>query len=131
MSFIIASFRYSTVAWATNQKAVDMDRPKEARFPATSARCLESAQTRCAIVTPFPITRSSYFSGHLGCKTRHAEGLEQIVADFFGIPAQGPDVCRAVVDPLRPTADVVSANRLRRARSERRRSSARECGKLN
>jgi type VI secretion system protein ImpH len=75
-------------AWAVNQKAVDLDRPKEARFPTYIGTFFglgtESLRDRDAV----PDNAKLYFSGHLACKTRHAEGLERIVADFFEMPAK-------------------------------------------
>ena len=74
--------------WATNQKAVDMDRPKEARFPTYIGALFGIGSDPLRNCDALPDNAKLYFSGHLGCKTRHAEGLEQIVADFFGIPAK-------------------------------------------
>ena len=75
-------------AWAVNQKAADLDRPKDARFPIYIGTFLgigiESLRDRDAV----PDNAKLHFSGHLACKTRHAEGLEKIITDFFEMPAK-------------------------------------------
>jgi type VI secretion system protein ImpH len=75
-------------AWVVNQKAADLDRPKQARFPIyIGTFCgigTESLRHRDAV----PDNAKLYFSGHLACKTRHAEGLEKIITDFFEMPAK-------------------------------------------
>jgi type VI secretion system protein ImpH len=75
-------------AWAVNQKAADLDRQKTARFPAyigtLSGIGTESLRNRDEV----PDNAKLYFSGHLVCETRNAEGLEKIIGDFFGMPAK-------------------------------------------
>ena len=75
-------------AWAVNQKAVDMDRPNEARFPAYIGTLFGIGAESLRNGDAVPDNAKLYFSGHLACKTRHAEGLEKIIADFFGTPAK-------------------------------------------
>ena len=75
-------------AWAVNQKAVDMDRPEEARFPAYIGTFLGIGVESLCDCDAVPDNAKLYFSGHLTCKTRHAEGLEKIIADFFGMLAK-------------------------------------------
>jgi type VI secretion system protein ImpH len=75
-------------AWAVNQKAADMDRPKDARFPAYIGTLFGIGAESLRNCDAVPDNSKLYFSGHLACKTRHAEGLEKIIADFFGMPAK-------------------------------------------
>ncbi len=75
-------------AWALNQKAVAMDRPREssfARYIGTSIGIgSENLRDRDAV----PDNAKLHYSGRLAAHTRNAEGLEAIVQDFFGLPAR-------------------------------------------
>ncbi|HEY5707591.1 MAG TPA: type VI secretion system baseplate subunit TssG [Terrimicrobiaceae bacterium] len=75
-------------AWAVNQKTADMDRPKNARFPAYIGSLFGIGAESLRNRDDLPDNAKLYFSGHLACKTRNAEGLEKIIADFFGVPAK-------------------------------------------
>lgn len=78
-------------AWAANQKTVDIDRPERkdrmwrqlyAVFIGSFIGIgMESLRDRDTI----PDLSKLFFSGRLACQTRHAEGLEAIVGDFFRI----------------------------------------------
>jgi type VI secretion system protein ImpH len=75
-------------AWAVNQKSVDMDRPRDARFAyyigALFGIGSESLRDRDIV----PDNAKLHYSGRLACQTRNAEGLEAIISDFFRTPAQ-------------------------------------------
>lgn len=75
-------------AWAVNQKAVDLDRPDRSRFSmyigSTFGVGMESLRDRDAV----PDWAKLYFSGRLAPQTRNAEGLQAIIREFFGLPAQ-------------------------------------------
>jgi len=75
-------------AWAASRKSVDMDRPDEQSFAIYVGSLfglgLESLQNRDAV----PDDAKLYFSGHLACQTRNAEGLEAILRDFFDIETE-------------------------------------------
>ncbi len=75
-------------AWATNQKAVDLDRPAKSRFTvfvgSTFGLGTEGLRERDAV----PDWAKLYFSGRLAAQTRNAEGLESILGEFFGIPTR-------------------------------------------
>lgn len=72
-------------AWAVNQKSVDMDRPEESRFATyIGSLCgigMESLRNRDAVHDWAKL----FYSGRLVCQTRNAEGLEAIIADYFGL----------------------------------------------
>ena len=77
----LASFFYR--AWATNQKALDLDRPDDQRFATFIGSFfgigMESLQNRDAV----PDHAKLYFAGRLANVTRNAEGLEVILAEFL------------------------------------------------
>jgi type VI secretion system protein ImpH len=72
-------------AWAVNQKSVDLDRPDSARFPDYVGSLfgigMESLRDRDDVSDWAKL----HFSGRLVCQTRNAEGLESILADYFGM----------------------------------------------
>ena len=82
----LLSFFYC--AWATNQKAVDLDRPDNQRFAAFIGSFLgigmDALQQRDAVPDPAKL----FFSGRLACQTRNAEGLEAILQDFFAVKTE-------------------------------------------
>jgi type VI secretion system protein ImpH len=73
-------------AWAVNQKSVDLDRPRSARFPEYIGSLfglgMESLRNRDEV----PDWAKLHFSGRLVCQTRNAEGLGAILEDYFGMP---------------------------------------------
>jgi type VI secretion system protein ImpH len=75
-------------AWAANQKAADLDRPKDQRYAiyvgASFGIGMETLQERDAVPDPAKL----FFSGRLACQTRNAEGLEAILREYFHIPAE-------------------------------------------
>src|SRR5690349_7120354 len=82
----LISFFYR--AWAANQKAVDLDRPKEQHFAtylgALFGIGMDSLQHRDAV----PDNAKLFFTGRLVCQPRNAEGLEAILRQYFHIPAE-------------------------------------------
>jgi type VI secretion system protein ImpH len=75
-------------AWASNEKSVDFDRADDARyadyFGSFFGIGVPSLQDRDSV----PDWSKIHFSGRLSAQTRNAEGLEAILADFFGIPTE-------------------------------------------
>jgi type VI secretion system protein ImpH len=75
-------------AWANNEPTVSFDRPESDRFsvyvgslegigmPAFRNRDEISDWTKLC------------YSGHLSCQTKHPEGLEAFIAEYFGLPAK-------------------------------------------
>lgn len=73
-------------AWACNQQTVCHDRKDEDRFAAYIGSMLgigdDSLQDRDAL----PDVAKLHYSGHLACQSKNAEGLREILADYFEIP---------------------------------------------
>ncbi|MFN0059363.1 MAG: type VI secretion system baseplate subunit TssG [Planctomycetota bacterium] len=74
-------------AWAKSQPTTSYDRPEEDRFRAyIGSFCgigAASLQNRDAVSDDAKLA----LAGLYGCQTRHAAGLEGILASFFGVPA--------------------------------------------
>jgi type VI secretion system protein ImpH len=81
-------------AWACNQQVVDFDRPDDQRFPfyLGSSFGLASETDEHGDFHPhpdaLPVWAKLYYAGHLACPTRHAEGLQSILQDYFSEPAE-------------------------------------------
>jgi type VI secretion system protein ImpH len=81
-------------AWACNQQTVDFDRQEDQRFPfyIGSSFGLASETNERGEFHPhsdaLPAGAKLYYAGRLACPTRNAEGLEAILADYFGVAAQ-------------------------------------------
>ena len=81
-------------AWACNQQTVDFDRPNDQRFPfyIGSGFGLASETNERGEFRPhrdaLPTGAKLYYAGRLACPTRHAEGLEAILGDYFGVAAE-------------------------------------------
>ncbi|MDT8302452.1 MAG: type VI secretion system baseplate subunit TssG [Sedimentisphaerales bacterium] len=72
-------------AWACNQQSVSHDRKEEDRFAVYIASLFgigeDSLRNRDAV----PDVAKLHYSGRLVCQTRNAEGLREILQDYFGI----------------------------------------------
>jgi type VI secretion system protein ImpH len=79
--FISLFYRASVSA----DKAVDYDRPAESRFHHYIGSFLGIGMDGCQDRMDVPDPVALYFSGHLSCPTRHAEGLCGMVADYCGV----------------------------------------------
>jgi type VI secretion system protein ImpH len=75
-------------AWANNEKSVDFDRADDARyadyFGSFIGNGTPSVQDRDSV----PDWSKIHFAGRMSAQVRNAEGLEAILADFFGIPTE-------------------------------------------
>ena len=73
-------------AWANKEPTVQLDRPEQDRFSfyVGSLHGLgeHSLQQRDAM----PDHTKLHFAAHLGCHTRHAEGMKSILSDFLKVP---------------------------------------------
>src|SRR5262245_46212450 len=73
-------------AWADAQPTVQFDRPQSDRFIAYVGSLggvgAEAFQNRDAM----PDLAKHYFAGRLACHTRHAEGLQAMLSEFFRLP---------------------------------------------
>lgn len=75
-------------AWAANQKNVDFDRPDEARFATYFGSLFGIGSPALRERDAVPDVAKLFFTGRLSALGRNAEGLESILADFFGLPAR-------------------------------------------
>jgi type VI secretion system protein ImpH len=75
-------------AWANARPTVSFDRPEDDRFALYTGALvglgMDSLRNRDAM----PDITKLHFAGHLSNQTRHAEGLESILADFFRTPVR-------------------------------------------
>jgi type VI secretion system protein ImpH len=82
----LASFFFR--AWADARKTVDLDRPEESRWGCFVGSLvglgMESSRRRDSL----PDAARLYYAGRLAQQTRNAEGLEAIIQEFFGVPAE-------------------------------------------
>jgi type VI secretion system protein ImpH len=82
----LLSFFYR--AWAANQKNVDFDRSDQARYATYFGSLfgigISSYRDRDSVSDWAKI----HFSGRMSAQTRNAEGLEAILADYFGLPTE-------------------------------------------
>jgi type VI secretion system protein ImpH len=74
-------------AWACNQQTVSHDRREEDRFAfyigSLFGMGMDSFFNRDAV----PDVAKLHYAGRLSCETKNAEGLQEILADYFGVPA--------------------------------------------
>lgn len=75
-------------AWADSQKTVDLDRPRDQRFAVFLGSFFgmgtDSMQERDEVQDWAKL----YFAGRLSNQTRHAEGLESILREYFEIKTE-------------------------------------------
>lgn len=82
----LVSFFYR--AWAENQKAVDLDRPEDARYALFIGSFFGLGTEALQHGDAVPDAAKLYFAGRLAPSARNAEGLGQILGDYFGIPTE-------------------------------------------
>jgi type VI secretion system protein ImpH len=75
-------------AWANAQPTVQLDRPAADRFALYVGSLLGMGSTALRGLDAVPDQAKLYFAGHLGCQTRHAEGLEAILQGFLETPVR-------------------------------------------
>lgn len=74
-------------AWAVHQPTVDFDRPAEARF-ARQVGAMVGLAGVASEGDSSPAAVRLFYSGQLARPVRNAEGLEQMLSHFFGVPAR-------------------------------------------
>ncbi len=75
-------------AWADKEPTVQLDRPQRDRFSfyvGSLAGIGEPSQRQRDEISDHT---KLHFAAHLGCHTRHAEGLEAMLQDYFRIPVR-------------------------------------------
>ena len=73
-------------AWACNQQAVSHDRKDEDRFAVYIGSMLGIGDDSLRNRDPLPDVAKLHYGGRLSCQTKNAEGLREILDDYFGIP---------------------------------------------
>ncbi len=73
-------------AWARNQKAVDLDRPQQARFATYIGSLFGLGTPALRDRDVVPDWAKLFYSGRLVSQTRNAEGLQAILRDFLAMP---------------------------------------------
>jgi type VI secretion system protein ImpH len=74
--------------WADAQPTVQFDRPESDRFAAYVGSLVGINLPGLAERDAMPDSAKLFFAGRLVCGTRHAEGLEAMLGEFFHLPMQ-------------------------------------------
>jgi len=75
-------------AWANSQPAVSFDRPDQDRFAGYVASLFGIGASPLRDRDAMPDLAKLYYAGRLACQTRHAEGLQSVLQDFFQLPVR-------------------------------------------
>lgn len=75
-------------AWASKEPTVQFDRQDEDRFSFYVNALFGIAEQEQQQRDAMPDTVKRHFTSHLGCHTRHPEGLASILGNFFSIPVE-------------------------------------------
>jgi len=75
-------------AWACSQQAVSHDREHEDRFAVYIGSLLGIGEDSLRNRDELPDIAKLYYSGRLSCLTKNAEGLSEILEDYFEIPVK-------------------------------------------
>ncbi|MHC4119276.1 MAG: type VI secretion system baseplate subunit TssG [Planctomycetota bacterium] len=73
-------------AWACNQQTVSYDRQHEDRFAAYIGSLFGMGVDSLCGRDALPDVAKLHYGGRLACQTKNAEGLREILKDYFGIP---------------------------------------------
>ena len=75
-------------AWAVNRQTVSHDRPAEDRFATYIGSLIGIGRGSLSNRDAVPDVAKLHYAGHLACQTRHAEGLRNILENYFGVKTQ-------------------------------------------
>jgi type VI secretion system protein ImpH len=75
-------------AWAAAQPTVSFDRPTADRFAVNVASLFGLGMATLRDRDGMPDLAKLHFSGRLALQTRNAEGLREIIADYFKLPVE-------------------------------------------
>lgn len=75
-------------AWADKEPTVHLDRPEQDDFARYVGSLLGLGDASLWHRDSFPDYAKLHFAAHLGCHTRHSEGLESMLNDFFQVPVK-------------------------------------------
>ncbi|MCA9131664.1 MAG: type VI secretion system baseplate subunit TssG [Planctomycetales bacterium] len=91
-------------AWADAQPTVQFDRPEEDRYAVYLGALMGIGMPTLRDRDALPDVAKLYYAGRFACQTRHPEGLQAMLADFFQLPVsidefvgqwtELPDDCR-------------------------------------
>jgi type VI secretion system protein ImpH len=75
-------------AWAQAQPTVSFDRPDEDQFKIYVGALFGLGMTALWDRDQIPDLVKLHYAGHLSCQTAHADGLQSLIADHFGVHAR-------------------------------------------
>lgn len=75
-------------AWASARATVAADMPRTNRFLDYDGSLIGRGTASFRGRDEFPDLAKLFYAGRLGAQTRNAEGLQAMIGDFFGMPAQ-------------------------------------------
>jgi type VI secretion system protein ImpH len=75
-------------AWADKEPTVHLDRPEKDRFSDYVGSLLGIGMPSLQHRDSIPDHTKLHFAAHLGCHTKHCEGLISILKDFFRVPVK-------------------------------------------
>jgi type VI secretion system protein ImpH len=75
-------------AWADAQPTVNYDRPDSDRFSVYVGSLMGIGMPTLRDRDALPDLAKLYYAGRLACQTRHPEGLQAMLADFFNLPVR-------------------------------------------
>lgn len=102
-------------AWANNEPTVSFDRPESDRFSDYVGSMAGLGMSALRKRDDISDLTKFYYSGRLSCQTKCAEGLQDILSDYFELPVRiepfvgewlmlpAQDVCRLGLDPVNGT----------------------------
>ncbi|MDX2505121.1 MAG: type VI secretion system baseplate subunit TssG [Gammaproteobacteria bacterium] len=73
-------------AWANKEPTVQLDRPQQDRFSLYVGSLLGLGEHSLQQRDAMPDHTKLHFAAHLGCHTRHAEGMKSILSEFLKVP---------------------------------------------
>jgi type VI secretion system protein ImpH len=75
-------------AWANSQPTVNYDRPEEDRFAFYVGSLFGLADASSRHRDALPDRAKLFYSGHLACQAKHADGLSAMLRGFFRVPVR-------------------------------------------
>ena len=75
-------------AWACNQQTVSHDRKEQNRFAFYIGSLFGIGMDSFINRDSVPDVAKLHYSGRLSCQTKNAEGLQEVLHDYFGVPVR-------------------------------------------
>lgn len=73
-------------AWSTAEPTVNYDRPDQDRFALYLGATMGLGQPSLQHRDELPDIAKLHYAGHLVCQSRHVDGLQAMIADYFRMP---------------------------------------------